>query len=366
MLKAVIFDMDGTLLDSEIVHYYAICGCLKERVSYELTMEEYLLNCGIPDDQIQTKMQYRYSDYDTTTSYDTYLPGYTEKSSDWEQSGNGSVQYVQSWPSGFNTGHGLYGTYNKSPRSDLETATEKTKVNSNSVCGYIYYHWCRGTYVDGPINRGTRTYQTGEFNAFHAFYSTADPSTLSASPDGDGSCIHSNASVCRDSYWYYNIPVYNQTYTTYRKLFTYERWTDWSEWSDTPYTASSTRRVETRTVYKFEADVDSRHRWGAPVYTWNEDTDTLIAEYTCELDSSHKKTETLENLDVLRLPVGLEIIEEEAFEGTASQVIIIPEGCTTIGARAFANCPELLYVVLPDSVTNVAENALEGSTKADF
>ena len=52
MLKAVIFDMDGTLLDSEIVHYYAICGCLKERVGYELTMEEYLLNCGIPDDQM--------------------------------------------------------------------------------------------------------------------------------------------------------------------------------------------------------------------------------------------------------------------------------------------------------------------------
>ena len=52
MLKAVIFDMDGTLLDSEIVHYYAICGCFKERVGYELTMEEYLLNCGIPDDQM--------------------------------------------------------------------------------------------------------------------------------------------------------------------------------------------------------------------------------------------------------------------------------------------------------------------------
>lgn len=52
MLKAVIFDMDGTLLDSEIVHYYAICGCLKERVGYELTKEEYLLNCGIPDDQM--------------------------------------------------------------------------------------------------------------------------------------------------------------------------------------------------------------------------------------------------------------------------------------------------------------------------
>ena len=121
--------------------------------------------------------------------------------------------------------------------------------------------------------------------------------------------------------------------------------------------------METRTVYKYEADIDSRHRWGAPVYTWDESTDTLTAEYTCELDSSHKKTETLENLDVLRLPAGLQIIEEEAFEGTASQVIIIPEGCTTIGARAFADCPELLYVVLPGSVTTVAENAFEGSTK---
>lgn len=52
MLRAVIMDMDGTLLDSEIVHYHAICDSLKERTGHELTLAEYLLYCGIPDAQM--------------------------------------------------------------------------------------------------------------------------------------------------------------------------------------------------------------------------------------------------------------------------------------------------------------------------
>ena len=52
VLRAVIFDMDGTLLDTEIVHYYAICGSLRERTGYEMDLEEYLTYCGIPDAQM--------------------------------------------------------------------------------------------------------------------------------------------------------------------------------------------------------------------------------------------------------------------------------------------------------------------------
>ena len=49
MLRAVILDMDGTLLDTEIVHYYVIRRILARELGYDLSMTEYLKYCGIPD-----------------------------------------------------------------------------------------------------------------------------------------------------------------------------------------------------------------------------------------------------------------------------------------------------------------------------
>lgn len=69
---------------------------------------------------------------------------------------------------------------------------------------------------------------------------------------------------------------------------------------------------------------------------------------------------TLQDLSVLRLPESLKIIESEAFSNLACQAIIIPDGCTTIGERAFAGCKNLLYVWIPASVTNYPANAFEG------
>lgn len=49
MLRAVIFDMDGTLLDSEVIHYRAIQVVLERNFGFPLSMEEYLAYIGIPD-----------------------------------------------------------------------------------------------------------------------------------------------------------------------------------------------------------------------------------------------------------------------------------------------------------------------------
>ena len=60
------------------------------------------------------------------------------------------------------------------------------------------------------------------------------------------------------------------------------------------------------------------------------------------------------------LPDSLKLIEEEAFMGAAFEAVIIPDGCTSIGSRAFADCLNLVYVRIPASVTSIAEDAFEG------
>ena len=42
MLRAVILDMDGTLLDTEIIHYYVIHDILKRELGLDLSMTDYL------------------------------------------------------------------------------------------------------------------------------------------------------------------------------------------------------------------------------------------------------------------------------------------------------------------------------------
>lgn len=73
-----------------------------------------------------------------------------------------------------------------------------------------------------------------------------------------------------------------------------------------------------------------------------------------------KTIPALSDMAVLRLPSSIKTIEENAFEGLACQAIIIPNGCSTIGEKAFAENDNLLYVHIPASITTIADNAFEG------
>ncbi|MFQ7010738.1 MAG: S-layer homology domain-containing protein [Oscillospiraceae bacterium] len=236
---------------------------------------------GVEDSLIESKTQYRSSKHETKTSYNASESGWTRKSSDWEKANSGSVTYVKSWPGGFHTGNALYGTYNRTPVSASETATAKTVVNSEAVSGYIYWHWCRGSYTAGPINRRVSDVCEGEFQTFHAFFSTSNASSTDANGANGGDCkYYPNGGCCKDTYWYFQIPVYTQSYTNYKKLFTYERWTDWSDWGDKEISASDTRKVETRTVYRYYT--------AAKEHTW--DAGTVTAAATCTADGAKTYT----------------------------------------------------------------------------
>ena len=68
----------------------------------------------------------------------------------------------------------------------------------------------------------------------------------------------------------------------------------------------------------------------------------------------------LKDMNTLRLPDGLETIESEAFIGIGHDAVIIPDGCREIGSKAFADCPNLIYVRIPLSVTSIAPDAFDG------
>ena len=68
----------------------------------------------------------------------------------------------------------------------------------------------------------------------------------------------------------------------------------------------------------------------------------------------------LNSISVLRLPNMLETIDEEAFTNLSCYAVIIPDGCTAIGERAFYGCENLLYVRLPSSLMSFPDSAFEG------
>lgn len=66
-----------------------------------------------------------------------------------------------------------------------------------------------------------------------------------------------------------------------------------------------------------------------------------------------------DDMPLVSLPEDLTEIKDEAFMGSDISRVEIPDGCTTIGSRAFAECGNLRYIYIPDSVTKIAEDAFQ-------
>ncbi len=60
------------------------------------------------------------------------------------------------------------------------------------------------------------------------------------------------------------------------------------------------------------------------------------------------------------LPAALTTIDAEAFAGGAFSYVKLSDKTTSIGARAFADCPNLRYVYIPEATTGIAGDAFSG------
>ena len=274
--------IDATCIEAAYYQYTCTnCGdTYKEFASTGSWMES--RPAGYEDYELEIKTQYRTSKYEEKTSANATESGYTQKSKSWQDKGNTTITYAKTWPDGFDKSNSFYTKYNITPKTNSESGNTKYQIVTAeaSANAWIYWHWCRN-YQYGPINRTTSLYKTGDYTTFHAFYSTDNPASKDKGAVTDGSVIFANADACKDAYWFYNVPLYKQTYKTYTALYTHYRWSDWSDWSDTPATATDTLKVETRQVYRIKGLGDHRFSRGR----------CLVCDYVCSHRWSEGKCE---------------------------------------------------------------------------
>ena len=61
------------------------------------------------------------------------------------------------------------------------------------------------------------------------------------------------------------------------------------------------------------------------------------------------------------IPAAVTVIEEEAYAGISAEVVICPDGCTTIESLAFSGCRNLRTIVISATTTTIADDAFSGS-----
>ena len=268
---------------------------------------------GVDESMIEEKTQYRYRDKVTATSNQG-------NPSDWTLIGS----------------HVEYGSWSGNQTTTTEpTESDTLRIVDQYVSAYNYFHYCCN-YYDGCYNVDSIPY--GDTSSTH-HHTTSTSSALPVCSIGDvggqqpygGS--GSGAPVCSSNFyvWFLDSVTYTYVYQERTATTVYEYWTGWSDWSDTVYTASDSRQVETRTMYRYVQSGDvhqwdsgvvttqptcttkgvmtytcskcgktrttdiaaTGHSWGTPTYTWSTDNKTATAKRVCANNSSHVETETV-------------------------------------------------------------------------
>ncbi len=191
----------------------------------------------------QTKTQYRYSDKETTTGTSSTMNGWT------------LYDTQQFW-----SDYGPWSDWS----STAVSASESTKVETRTAYHY-YYYVCSscgahmhgyGTCYTWAGGCGRNTVSSGSYNGVWEttpYSSSGDfhgtGVNYITSPSGNGTVF----AYTSPSSQHYMAPQtqYRSCTREQNTVYYFYRWSDWSSWGDTVYTANDNRRVETKTLYRY-------------------------------------------------------------------------------------------------------------------
>ncbi|MBR4344492.1 MAG: CHAP domain-containing protein [Lachnospiraceae bacterium] len=128
-------------------------------------------------------------------------------------------------PDGFDKNNPLAGKYNSRLLSDGESNGLKWIVAEKKLKGYIYFHWTHNKYALPNDNYNVfindRYCWEGwrEYYNFRAFFSTVDYGHKDKNGINGGDCFYAWFDNPEDgSWWWFRIPVYEQTYDMYEEI----------------------------------------------------------------------------------------------------------------------------------------------------
>ncbi len=98
------------------------------------------------------------------------------------------------------------------------------------------------------------------------------------------------------------------------------------------------------------------------------ETEPGYEEYACSCNAVIREVfcEPLKDLSTLIIPEDVQIIEEGAFANLPCEAVIIPDGCVSLGSRAFYHCTNLKYVRLPRGIQLADDTVFEGCSNVIF
>lgn len=228
--------------------------------------------------EIESRIEYRYRDKSTTVSSSSNLDG-------WEW-----VSTEGYW--------GDYGAWSDWSRNEY-TASDSRQVESRVVVDqpgytlqeyYFYKYYKSG--VGWMYSYANRSGQSGvsrvEFK--NVWINTSGDSrtmVYNGLDDGRERYVCSPYQFYQVEYFYKGTGVQTiapVTHTEWRcrdrqYLYRYHfyKWSDWSDWSTTMYNGSSTREVESRTVYRYKTTAVSNDDWDGELYSVNGKVDANLA-----------------------------------------------------------------------------------------
>ena len=123
-----------------------------------------------------------------------------------------------------------------------------------------------------------------------------------------------------------------------------------------------------KTLVEQQPEYGSQHQPALTEYTLaTAEADGFRGAIVCaDCSQPLKGAKTVESAKVLHQPSALTTLSASAYEGVAAQQVSLPDGVSSIPARAFADCENLCLIVLPESISFIAEDAFEGSADVAF